>query len=109
MPQIPTMKRGDTFAPLAVYRDSAGNPINLSTTDIASQVRDGDGSLIATLSVTKMDQTTSPGKYSLFGSTDAWPVNRQLLIDIRYLQSGVVVHTETASFKLEQAVTMPPP
>lgn len=97
-----SIKQGDTFAPLAAYTDNAGVPIDLTNIQIASQVRDGDGNLIATLTITKLPEQ---GNYTLSSPTQNWPVNRQLSMDIRYIQSGAIIHTETLSFRVSPAQT----
>lgn len=109
MAQFPTIKRGDTFAPLLTYTNAGGYPIPLDAISIASQVRGADGSLVANLVVTKLDQVSFPGKYSLSADTSAWPVDQQLEFDIRYVQNGAVAHTDTAVFRVEAPVTVTPP
>lgn len=105
MAQISPIKQGDTFGPMATYTNAAGVPIDVTNIQIASQVRDGNGTLIATLVVSKLNQTTYPGQYSLNAATDSWPVNRQLMMDIRYIENGAVVHTDTLTFRVEPAQT----
>lgn len=107
MAQLPPIKRGDTFAPLLTYTDAQGYPIDLTEVEITSQVRDLSGGLVANLTVTKLDQSAYPGKYTLTAETASWPAQRQLQFDIRYVRSGAITHTESALLRIDYPVTVP--
>lgn len=67
--------RGDTFRKTFTFYDNAGDdtpgdPINFTGFTGAAQIRSTeDGTLVATLSVTIVDQTTNPGRVDVLGAS----------------------------------------
>ena len=87
-------KRGDTFELDVEVTDVNGDPQPLTDWEIASQVRDKDGVLVADLVVVEVTPLT--GIYKLVKSdTTDWPVEL-LSCDIQYTtDAGQIVSTET--------------
>jgi hypothetical protein len=97
-------KQADTFLLACTYREN-GDPVDLTTFDIASQVRDSSGNLVDTLTVELADQTTSPGVFTLAAAdTTAWPIDL-LPCDIQFTNDGVVRSTQTFFVAVEPEVT----
>lgn len=92
---ILTIKRGDSFSRACRLLDDAGEPIDLTSYTIESQLRDSRDNLIATFTATKYNQTTDKGVFLLTAEdgTDDWPLAR-LEMDIVYKVSGNIQHTE---------------
>lgn len=101
-------KRGDTIAWTAIYEED-GTPVNLTSHTITCQVRKrSNNDLVGTLTVTKSNQTTDPGEYTLSqiaATVAAWPVT-ELVADIQYSVGGVVASSETFGITLEADVTV---
>lgn len=108
MQLLPAIKIGDTFSAVVTYRDATGVPINLTTAAVvpSSQVRDGNNTLVATLTVAILNQTTNPGQYTLTADTTLWPPNTQLVSDIKYVTGGTVItHSDRFGVPTISAVT----
>lgn len=106
---MPTIKhkRGDTFEVVCTYKDTTGTPTNLTSIDIKSQIRNVKGELLSELTVTKLDQTLNPGKFTLGASastTQLW-TTETFYWDIQYTSSGVVTSTETMTIEVVQDQT----
>lgn len=103
--QTVSLKRGDTFIPACTYLDANGAPadyVGLGIT-IKSQVRQPNGALVATLTVTPGVGT---GEFTLeSGSTQNWPIGR-LLFDIQFSQGGHIFSTQTAALDVADDVTV---
>lgn len=103
MKAINNFKRGDTML-LAVTYKVDGIPADISTIDIASQIRTQNGSLIATMDVDKLVAT---GQFTLTPvnpDTSAWPLGN-LLCDIEFTQSGNIRSTETFGIVVVEEIT----
>ena len=103
----PDLKRGDTFSLGCLKKDSDGDPENLSSTTITCQIRDGNDTLIATVTVDKSNQSTAPGEFSITVAADttkAWELSRYLL-DIQFSVGSEVISSETARFKVVKDIT----
>ena len=100
------MKRGDTFQLGCLAKDSDGQPEGLSGVTLRAQARAAlSGALVAELTVSKSDQTTHPGEFSISAiSTDAWPIG-MLLIDIEQRVGQAVASTETLKLTIIEDVT----
>jgi hypothetical protein len=98
------IKRGETFFLECAVANDDGSPVNITGWAIASEVRDGRGGLIATLTVDI--HTPEAGLYSLLGvDTAAWPVG-VAYTDIAYTDAGGrALSTETQSVGIEREVT----
>jgi hypothetical protein len=100
-------KQGDTFEVICTYKDSMGQALNLSTSNITirSQVRSKTGTLVADLVYAMLDQSTYPGKYSLsVASTAEWPIGI-LLWDIEYTQDGIITTSDPIEILVQSKVT----
>jgi hypothetical protein len=80
-------KRGDSMMLGCVALDELDAPVDLSAVQVAAQVRDAAGKLVATLVVDPVDLVL--GSYELWapgeGYTDAWPLG-DLYVDVQYTQ-----------------------
>lgn len=94
------IKRGDTFAFYANFKDSAGSPIAYE--NIACQIRKRDGTLLANLTITPTETT---GRY-LFtgGATDTWPVG-VLESDIQVVVGDKTTSSETFRIEVIKDIT----
>lgn len=94
-------KRGDTFA----YSATVTGIASLSGWGIASQIRDGNNTLLHNLQVTATAATSFD--LTVTGATTGWPVGGILRWDIKYTASGsaAVSRTETALIEVVQEVT----
>jgi hypothetical protein len=97
-------KQSDTFILACTYRED-GTPVDLTTFEIASQVRDSSGTLVADLTVTLADQGTDPGVFTLScADTSPWPIDL-LPCDIQFTLDGNVRSTQTFFVAVEPEVT----
>lgn len=85
--------------------DDSGVPVDLTAYAITSELRWGT-SLVTTLVVTKANQGTSPGGFTLSSpSTSAWPT-ASLSCDLKFIDgAGMVQHSDTFVMQVEPAVT----
>lgn len=99
------LKRGDTFLMSCTYSDNADLPIDITNVTIKSQVRDAQGVLLQELVVTKLDQVTNKGKFTL-GTVSGYsfPLGRHSW-DIEYTSNGQVQSTETIFLNIIQDIT----
>lgn len=106
MKSLPPLKRGDTFILGCLAKDSDGLPENLSGVTLRAQARQASsGRLVAEFLVSKADQQTRPGEFSISAvDTDGWPI-RVLLIDIEILVGPVVASTESMELPIIEDVT----
>ena len=107
MTDLPNLKRGDTFSLGCLKKDADGAPEDLSSVTIACQVRDGSDALIATPVISKANQTTSPGEFSITlpaATTETLDLSRYYL-DIEFTVGSEVVSSETARFKVVKDIT----
>ena len=98
------IKRGETFLLECTVQESDGSPMDLTGWSIASQIRDGHDTLIATLTVDLY--TPVAGQYRLTGATTAdWPQGLAHM-DIAYTDAGGrALTTETLTVSIEREVT----
>lgn len=103
MQKTEEFKRGDTFSFYAAISNDDGTPFNGDITNIKCQVRDVDDNLLSELTVAS---TETLGTFLLTaGSTDEWPVNTTLLMDIQLLVDGVKATSETIEIPVVKDVT----
>jgi len=97
------IRRGDTLLlQLTVLADD-GVPIDLTNLTLASQVRDAQDNLVATLSVVA-STVTGVATITQRG-TALWPVGT-LRADIKAITTGgVIVHSETFGIRVQRSVT----
>jgi hypothetical protein len=101
---LPSVKRGDTFILTGVYKVD-GDPTSLTTYTVTSQVRDAKLTLIQQLTVTKGNQTTDPGSFTLSAGVITWRPGTYLC-DVQFIEaSGFVRSTETFYVPIEQDIT----
>jgi len=99
------IKQGAPFSIDCEYLDNDGvTPKPLTDVLISSQVRNKKGELIATLTVTVVDELA--GKYRLFAAegTLHWPVG-SLYFDVKDTVAGVSALSETLMISVVQAIT----
>ena len=110
-----TLKRGQTFEILGQYGDfsvdGSFTPESIAAIAFSSQVRNSDGDLITTLTITKLEV---PGDVDLIGKfkisalagTENWP-QEVLFFDIKTLFSGVTTYSDTYEIQVLPSVTHP--
>ena len=90
---------GDTFDPTLTYKQGTAAQ-DITNITITSEVRQTDGTLVASLTVTK----TAPlsGQFTVTGQTSSWPENENLWWDVQFNNAGniksmprVIVHAES--------------
>lgn len=105
---LPTFKRGESFALGFEYKDAAGEPIDLTSIIIKSQIRSQNGALVKDLLVTKLDQTQYKGQATLYVSTPAetktWPLGL-LNCDAKLSVGGQHILSETFRIPCHEGVT----
>lgn len=110
VPAVFKLRRGDTFAKACRFKQDGTNPTDVTDVQIDSQIRRKTGELVATLVITKRDQTTQTGVYLAQhnGSTLGWP-RENLEWDIFYrwtTPDGVYgTHTEKMIIDVDGSVT----
>jgi len=101
--KFPVTKRGDTFAFIALMKDAFGDPLVGRESSLKAEVRTYSDALVDSLIITETDEG---GRY-LFraGDTSDWPLNTQLMMDIQYTDTDLVVSSETISIPMERGIT----
>jgi hypothetical protein len=109
-----TMKVSDTLIANCVYRDAAGNPVNLTTAGITirSCVRVSGkaglsfpgGSRTAELEVVLEDQSVKPGEYRIRGDSTDWPA-ADIWWDVRYTKDGDSFSSKTVTIRMLPRIT----
>lgn len=101
------LKIGDTFRTNATYKDANNTPVNLTTAGItptSAALHESDSERYD-LTVALLDQSTSPGQFTVSGDTSTWKPGR-LRWDIRYTDStGYSFTTETELIELTERIT----
>ena len=101
-------KRGDTIDWTGFYKIN-NVPINLTNIDISCQFRKADGTLLFSPEITKLNQITDTGKYTIkvpAHTVRDFPVEK-LKSDIQYTDSsGNVTSTETFFINILEDVTI---
>lgn len=107
-PRTATLKVGDTFGLSCIYK-LEGVPTPVTALTLRSQVRTEGGKLVASLEVTKANQSLDPGGFTLAlpsgATTQTWPAPEDLYIDIEVTDGGVVRSTETFVIPTDTDVT----
>lgn len=104
IPILPPIKRGDTFELSCVYKQD-GAAIDITALSIRSQVRDEYGVLVEELTVTKSNQATYPGMFSLAAAAPiAWAAS-MVSCDIQFSSAGLVQSTQTFKIPIVDDVT----
>lgn len=99
------LKAGDTLSLAGTYTDSDGAAISLTGYTIASSVRQSDGTLVENLTCTIT--VAASGTFSVSATatqTSDWPTE-SLSCDIEFSVGGVVVHTDTFTIVVQEAIT----
>lgn len=99
------IKRGDTLYLVCTYTDNNDTPIDLTNVSIEVKVMSSTKQHMTSLVITKLDQVTNTGKFTITS-----PVGYQLPIgkhyfDIQYTESGFVQSTETMNLTVIEDVT----
>jgi hypothetical protein len=103
MKSITNFKRGDTFSLACIYKvDNVATSV--SAYDIDSQVRDSQGNLIQTLTVTKLPETGSFTLTADAEDTASWPQS-VLKCDLQFSENGIVRSTETFNVVVVNEIT----
>lgn len=101
-------KRGDTIDWTGFYKIN-NIPVDLTNINIACQFKKENGTLVISPTITKLDQTSNPGKFNikvLATATALFPIEK-LKADIQYTDlSGSVVSTETFIVNIIQDITI---
>lgn len=101
---LPPHKRGDSFVLACTYRQD-GVAASVALYTIRAQLRDSSSQLVQELSVSKANQTTSPGVFSIAGgATGAWPLDI-LRCDIQFTEGDTVRSTQTFSVEVIEGIT----
>jgi hypothetical protein len=104
IPQLPPFKRGDTFILSCVYKQD-GTPTSVELFTIRAQLRDSIGALVKELTVTKANQTTNAGVFTLSaGITTSWPLDL-LRADIQFTEAGTIRSTQTIEVEVIEGIT----
>jgi len=105
MKALPDFKRGDTFALACTYKLD-GVPASLTGKTLASQIRTVAGELVAGLTATQGNQTTSPGSFTLTAAagTTTWPI-AGLRCDIQITEGATVISSDTFLVPVVQDIT----
>ena len=105
------IKEGSTFDEVATYRvEKDGESLTLDGLTITANVRELNYSLVAGLTVTKLEvspaDATTRGKFRLYKlSTTGWPLKR-LYCDIKITNADdVVVHSDTFAIPVLRSET----
>lgn len=102
--QLPPFKRGDSFVLACTYKQD-GVAASVALYTIKAQLRDSSGQLVHELSVSKANQTTNPGVFSLVGgATGAWPLDI-LRCDIQFSEGDTVRSTQTFTVEVIEGIT----
>lgn len=84
---------GATFSKYCKHKNELGELIDLTDVDIASKIKNRNGTFVQSLNVTKLNQITNVGEFLLScNSTSHWPEG-QLFWDIAYRKDGVISFT----------------
>lgn len=105
MKSLPDFKRGDTFSLACTYKLD-GVPASLTGKTIASQIRTVAGELVAGLTATQGNQSTSPGSFTLTAAagTTSWPV-AGLRCDIQITDGSTIISSDTFLVPVVQDIT----
>lgn len=101
-----TVKTGSTFELECLYKQD-GTPVDLTALTIESQVRSRRGALLAELAVTKANQGTDPGVFTLScgdSVTAAWPDGDNAM-DIRITDASKTYYSETLAVRTVKGIT----
>jgi hypothetical protein len=102
MPREIRIKQGASLLLQLTFQSDAGAAIDLTNVSLASQVRDAEGNLIATLPIVP---TSTDGVATVtVANTSLWPLGT-LRGDIKATIGAVVALSETFSIRVDQAVT----
>lgn len=100
-------KKGDTFTLICVWKDSVGNPVNLTGYTIASQVR--SIGFVDNLSVTILD--AAQGRFSVSrnaANTSDWPASNSIsrvFCDIQFTINSTVSSSQTFEVVVLEDIT----
>lgn len=106
MSGIYKMKRGDTFnvSGTLTVTENGATVTDLTGYTGAAQVRDGNDSLISTLTFTWLDASTASAQIVASDTTD-WPVET-LYFDVQLTTpAGDVISTDTARIRVSRDIT----
>jgi hypothetical protein len=106
-PSLPEFKRGDTFSLTCTYKTD-GVPTSITGYTIRSQIRQTNKTLVAILTATLANQSTSPGVFTLTPDTNTedWPVET-LVCDIEITENGAIRSTNTFAVPIVRDITLP--
>lgn len=97
-----TIKRGDSFSFKITLKDENNQPLNLALSEVQSQVRRKNGSLIQDLQI----ESTGSGEFKVFSlNTSGYPLET-LEIDVRVKQAQESFATDTVLLRVERGVTV---
>lgn len=99
-----THKRGDTFV-LSCTLENEGNPVDITSFTITSQIRDTLDAVLQSLTVTVTD--AAAGAFDLSATaaqTETWGV-QSYLCDIEFVDGGEVNSSETFTINVLKDIT----
>ena len=102
-PTISPVKKGDTFTLVGTYKQD-NVPADITSFDIRAQVRDARGALVDELVITKADQLTDIGVFTVSGGNIDW-LPGEYQCDIEFSNGGTVRSTQTFFIPVVQDVT----
>jgi len=102
MPMTAPIKQRDSILFYCRYAEN-GDPVDITHYEIRSQVRASNGSLVDSMTVAPLNQTTHPGQFTL-AATHEWPVGRHVC-DVVFSANGQVRTTETFEIQIIDRVT----
>lgn len=89
--QFDAIKPGETLAFLLDFQIDGVNENFTDVNQLSSQVRDRNGNLLASCTITAVGGV--PGRFK-FVATATWPIGK-IYCDVKRTQSGVVTYTDT--------------
>jgi hypothetical protein len=99
------LKRGDTLYLVCTYSDNNDVAIDLTNVSIESNVMSSVKEHITALVITKLDQVTNTGKFSITAPVGfTFPVGKHLF-DIQYTENGFVQSTDTMHLTIIEDVS----
>lgn len=98
------IKQGDSFILACKYKQD-GVAVSVELYTIRAQVRDSSENLVQELAVSKANQTTNPGVFTLSaGIISSWPIDL-LRCDIQFSEGETVRSTQTFFIPVVEDVT----
>lgn len=98
------INRGDTFSYAFLGLDIAGNPLDLTRTDVAADLVAIDGEFIDSLRVERTDEASVFLLVADYEQTEQWPVG-DALCDIQTTCDGIRQSTKIIQINITRDIT----